>query len=302
MMNSNRSRTSTPKIKPVGSTTNLRKRVERLLSQVPRNLKSRNQLGLDLNETFRDEETLRLPTTSIIEFLDFLTDSLPDGDIYLFGGVLRDLAILGGRGFSSDIDIVVEGNWESCMQYLEHLGADKNKFGGYRLEVASWKVDIWNAKETWAIAQGLVPYKGISSLTETTVLNWDAVLMNWRRRTFIFSERYLDDIQNRRLDIVLEHNPNPAGMAMRAFRHLCLKEALSITPKAITYLANSTASFSLKELTDREIRSYGKSIINPAMYRYFEHIKENEHLEMGERLKISGERTRLDAGEIPFIS
>lgn len=226
---------------------------------------------------------------------------MPDGDVYLFGGVLRDLALLGGRGFDSDIDVVVEGNWESCTRYLEHLGACRNKFGGYRLEVASWEVDIWNARETWAITRGLVQYKGIASLTETTVLNWDAVLMNWRTRAFIFRDRYLDHIKERHMDIVLEQNPNPSGMAMRVFRHLCLKEALSITPRAIMYLANCTAFLSLKELTDKEIRSYGRSIISPAMYRYFQYIKANEHLEMDERLRVSGELTRMDVGELPLV-
>lgn len=280
---------------------NLRKRVERLLSQGPRRLEIEHQLGLDLNDTFRDEEVIKLPTRSITEFLDFLTDSLPEGDVYLFGGVLRDLALLGGRGFNSDIDVVVEGDWGSCTKYLEHLGARRNKFGGYRLEVALWKVDIWNAKETWAISRGLVQYRGIASLTETTVLNWDAILMNWRTKAFILRDNYLDHIKERHLDIVLEQNPNPAGMAMRVFRHLCLKEALSISHRAITYLANCTAFFSLEDLSDREIRSYGKSVINPAMYRYFQHIKTNEHLEMGERLKVSGELTRMDTGELPLV-
>lgn len=256
---------------------------------------------LDLDDTFRDEDSVRVPTVSIMGFLDFLVDSLPEGDVYLFGGVLRDLALLGGRGFNSDIDVVVEGDWEDCTRYIEYLGASRNKFGGYRLEVASWKVDIWNAKETWAISRGLVQYKGIASLTETTVLNWDAILMNWRTRAFIFRDCYLDHIKERHMDIVLEQNPNPAGMAMRVFRHLCLKDALSFTPKAITYLANCTALFSLEELTDREVQSYGKSIIKPAMYRYFEHIKDNEHLEMSERLRVSGERTRMDAGELPLV-
>lgn len=275
--------------------------MERLLTQGPRRLESENQLGLDLNDTFRDEDNVKMPTTSITEFLDFIVDSLPEGEVYLFGGVLRDLALLGGRGFNSDVDVVVEGDWGSCTKYLEHLGARRNKFGGYRLEVASWKVDIWNAKETWAILRGLVKYKGIASLTETTVLNWDAVLMNWRNRAFVFRDRYLDHIKERHLDIVLEHNPNPAGMAMRVFRHLCLRDARSITPKAISYLANSTAMFSLKDLSNREVRSYGESIINPAMFRYFEYIKANEHLEMSERLQVARELARIDSGELPLV-
>ncbi len=128
----------------------------------------------------------------IAEFLDFITAALPDGDVYLFGGVLRDLALLGNKGFDSDIDLVVEGNWHDCARYLESYGAAKNKFGGFRLSVDGWPIDIWNARETWAIKQGLVEYRSIFSLTETTVLNWDAILMNWRTRLFIHRPNYLE--------------------------------------------------------------------------------------------------------------
>lgn len=301
-MNLERSKSPVHKAKPATSIENLRRRVERLLAQRPKRSATHDQLALDLHDTFRSEDAINAPTTTITEFLDFLADSLPEGDVYLFGGVLRDLALLGGRGFNSDIDVVVEGDWTSCTKYLEHLGARRNKFGGYRLEVASWKVDIWNAKETWAIRHGLVQYNGIASLTETTVLNWDAILMNWRTRAFVFRKDYLDDIRERRLDIVLEPNPDPAGMAVRVFRHLCLKEALSVTLRAITYLANCTASYSLKDLTDREVRSYGKSMINPAMYRFFEYINANDKLEMAERIRIAGELTKQDLGELPFVT
>ena len=290
------------KTRPVTSIENLRRRVERLLMQVPNQPSDERQFTLGLQETFRHEDAINLPTKSINEFLDFLTDSLPDGDIYLFGGVLRDLALLGGRGFDSDIDVVVEGDWRSCEKYFEHLGARRNKFGGYRLEVASWKVDVWSAKETWAIKQNLVEYRGIASLTETTVLNWDAILMNWRTRAFIFKENYLDEIQSRVLDIVLEQNPDPMGMVVRVFRHLCMKDAKSVTPKALTYLANCTASYSLRDLTDREIRSYGKSIIEPAMYRFFQYIKANENLRLEERFRVASEITQKELGEIDLLA
>lgn len=260
-----------------------------------------NQLSLDLPETFRREDSIRIPTTSIGEFLQFLIDALPDGDLYLFGGVLRDLALLGGKSFNSDIDLVVEGDWQSCTKYLDHLGARRNKFGGYRLEVAGWDVDIWNARETWAIKQGLVPYRGIASLTETTVLNWDAVLMNWRTRALVFRDRYLDEIQSRTLDIVLEQNPDPSGMAVRVFRHLCLKDAKSVTPRALTYLANCTAIYSLAELSAREVRSYSTSVIEPPMYRFFQYIKANENLPMNERIAAATEITRKELGEMPLL-
>ena len=290
----------THRLQPVASIENLRGRVDRLLMPEPKRAGNASQFSLDLTDTFRREDSINVPTKSISAFLDFLTDSLPDGDTYLFGGVLRDLALLGGRGFNSDIDVVVEGDWKSCAKYVEYLGAHLNKFGGYRLEVADWKVDIWSARETWAIRQGLIQYKGIASLTETTVLNWDAILMNWRTRAFIFRRGYFEEIQARILDIVLEQNPDPIGMAVRVFRHLCLKDAKSVTPRALMYLANCTSTYSLKALMDREIKSYGKSVIDPPMYRFFEHVKTHEELGMHDRIKVASELTKQELGEIPL--
>lgn len=268
------------KPKPVNSIESLRSRVDRFFRPPTKRSNARSQLPLDLPLTINVENLFNNPSKNIAEFMDFITDAMPDGDVYLFGGIIRDLALLGRKGFNSDIDVVVEGNWSNCVTYLEYLGARKNKFGGYRLKVDDWPVDIWNAKETWAIKQGLVQYRGVVSLTETTVLNWDAILMNWRTRAFIYPNNYFESLRSRMLGIVLEQNPDPLGMAMRVFRHLCLKEANTITLKAIEYLVNCTKTYHFDEIRDREFRSYGNSLISPAVYKFFEDFKVNEMLDI----------------------
>ncbi len=261
-----------PKPQPVESAKNLKDRVDRLLKAPSKNLGSKNQLPLRSPFPYEHGNKNDYPSQSLVAFLNFVTDAMPDGDVYLFGGVLRDLALLGRRGFNSDIDLVVEGNWSHFVSYLESLKAHKNKFGGYRLMVGGWPIDIWNAKETWAIKQGLVPYKGIASLTETTVLNWDAILMNWRTRSFIHRENYFEEIKLRALDIVLEENPNPLGMAVRVFRHLCLKDATKLTPSAAKYLANRAMAYSFEELRKAEYNSYSYPVIKRELYEFFKHI------------------------------
>ena len=201
---------------------------------------------------------------------------MPDGDVYLFGGVLRDLALFGKKGFNSDIDLVVEGNWSHFVSYLDSLHAHKNKFGGYRLSIAGWPVDIWSAKETWAIKHGFIQYKGISSLTETTVLNWDAILMNWRTKNFIHREDYFKEINLRFLNINLEDNPNPLGMAVRVFRHLYLKDAEKISKAAVKYLSNCTKKYTFEEIKNSEITSYRDSVIDLKLYKFFQYIDISE--------------------------
>jgi hypothetical protein len=254
-------------------------------------------LGLDLVGAGTPGRDIDYPTKSIAGFLDFMTAALPDGDIYLFGGVLRDLALLGQRGFNSDIDLVVEGDWDNCARYLRSLGAAINKFGGYRFTVAGWPVDIWSAKETWAIRQGIVSYRGIGSLTQTTVLNWDAILMNWRTRTFIHCENYIEAINARLLDIVLEQNPNPLGMAVRVFRHLYLKDAAKVTSGAAEYLAKCASTYSFETIRREEMRSYGNSVVSPSLFRWFERANEFQaSLSMNIRYGIASDLLRQELG------
>ena len=237
-------------------------------------LKNKNQILLDLKvkEEF-ENASLSSPLKSTKEFLDFMSDAVPGGEIYLFGGILRDLALYGKKGFDSDIDIVIEGKWEHFVEYLLSLNAKKNKFGGYRVVVDETPVDIWNAKETWAIRQGYVAYKGVSSLLDTTVLNWDGILMNWRTKNFIHREQYFDELKERALDIVLKENPNPLGMAVRVFRHMYLKDARKISINAVRYLIECVRKYSYDELRRTEYKSYKKCFIKKPLYDFFRNIK-----------------------------
>ncbi len=277
-----------PKIQPVQSPENLIERVDRLFRESAKIQGDVNQLSLDLSLKTENENILNTPRQSLREFLDFATDAVPDGDVYLFGGVLRDLALLGRRGFNSDIDLVVEGDWSNLVSYLRSLGAHKNKFGGYRLQLGGWPVDIWNAKETWAIKQGLVSYRGVSSLVDTTVLNWDAILMNWRTQQLVCRESYFDHINLRVLDIVLEENPNPLGMAIRVFRHFCMKDAKKITPSAARYLANCAKSYNYNEIKKAELKSYKNTVIDRPVHRFFERLDPSKDNDIHHQFSLAG--------------
>lgn len=276
-----------PKAQPVNSANNLRDRVDRLFRE-PTIISGRNnQLAFDFPLTANRESNVDFPGQTMASFLNFISDAIPYGEVYLFGGVLRDLALLGREGFNSDIDLVVEGNWSHFVPYLQTLDAVKNKFGGYRLIVDGYPVDIWNAKETWAIKQGYVAYKGIASLTETTVLNWDAILMNWRSRYFVYRKNYFEDINDRLLDIVLENNPNPVGMAVRVFRHFFLKDARKITTKAANYLANCANTYSFEEIRSSELKSYGNTVIDQNVYTLFTHIDASKNIDIKHQFSIA---------------
>lgn len=274
---------NSPRVKPVDSLENLRARVTRLFASSDSELRHSRQFALSL--PIVDDAVGVAPQRTLNGFIDFLSSSVPQGSIYVFGGVLRDLALFGKSGFNSDVDLVVEGDWYEFVQYLENCGARKNRFGGYRLTVGDWPIDIWNAEETWAIRQGYVEYAGIASLINTTVLNWDAILMNWRTKRFVCDPRYLTWLKDRRLDIVLEENPNPMGMAVRVFRHLSHKDAKSISRTAAIYLGKCAHRYSFEELKGAEVRSYGDSIIDPMLFLFFEELGVGDEINVSEKYK-----------------
>ncbi len=285
-----------PKLQPVKSIANLRDRIDRLFNASVINTNNPRQFLLDLPDVPNKELELSYPSKNIAEFLDFITDAMPGGDVYLFGGIIRDLALLGRKGFNSDIDLVVEGCWSHFVSYLESLNAQKNKFGGYRLMIGKWPVDIWNAEETWAIKKGLIAYNGIASLTDTTVLNWDAILMNWRTRNFIYRKNYIEDVKSRMLYIVLEENPNPLGMVVRVFRHLCLKDARKISVSAAQYLAKSSKIYSYNEIKNCEISSYRNSIIDKPVYKFFKQIDVSENQNIQDQFSIASSIVKRELG------
>lgn len=258
----------TPRLQSVESTDNLKKRVDRFF-QIPLSQKNNiSQLSLELSDSSNGTE-INYPSKTISGFLDFISGSIPDGDVYLFGGMLRDLALFGKNGFNSDIDLVVEGNWSQFSNYLATLNARKNKFGGYRLTIGDWPVDIWDAKETWGIKQGLVSYKGISSLTQTTFLNWDAILMNWRTKVFHYRKDYFIEINNRYMDIVIEQNPNPLGMVVRILRYIVMKDAERVSYSVCNYLAKALNEYTFEKVKSSELNSYGNNFIHYKLYRAF---------------------------------
>jgi hypothetical protein len=256
-------------MKTINSTNNLQRRVLDFLFE-------KNKIINNQHAKYLHENKISTPASSLSNFLNQMTAALPEGDVYLFGGFLRDIAIQGRRNFSSDVDIVIEGDWNRCIRYLDKLGASKNKFGGYRHAIAHQDIDIWHAPETWAIKHQRVKYENISSLLKTTILNWDAILMNWRTKNILMNIEYIDDIRERHLDIVLTDNPDPIGMAVRVFRQISKKEARTITLKAAIYLAECAKIYNFETLMSRERDSYGLTTISIVDYKYF---KENEFIQ-----------------------
>ncbi|CAF1561619.1 unnamed protein product, partial [Didymodactylos carnosus] len=123
-----------------------------------------------------------------------------------------------------------------------------NKFGGYRVEVGGWTVDIWPLRETWAFKHGYVLFKGRESLLLTTITNWDAVAFSFKDKQIIARPSYLECLKLGELEIVMEKNPNPSGVLMRVIRSICDRQARILMPRLVKYLKQELPKWSAQEI------------------------------------------------------
>lgn len=172
--------------------------------------------------------------------------------VFVFGGALRDISLLGAAGFSSDVDIVVKvNNHDAFTDILGKFDATQNKFGGYRVRLGRWNFDIWEVDRTWAFSVGAVKARSHLSLLETTFFNWDAILYDCRAGSLHHGQDYFSDLSAKYLELVLEDNPNTVGAFVRTLRTLCLSDEILAGPRLSKFVKEQLGSIS-----DQEILSY----------------------------------------------
>ncbi len=178
------------------------------------------------------------------------------GEVYLFGGAIRDIALDGMKNFYSDLDFVIDcppSKLENLMLKLEesHL-IKRNKFLGYRLFCDKWHIDIWALKNTWAFQQDFIKYQNVSSLNLSTILNWDGISYQLSNQQLRYSEKYFEQLRKGCLDIMLINNPNPKGSFVRVLRTLCSKKVAYLGNNLVSYINHQLEQFDYTDLLNYE--------------------------------------------------
>ncbi len=192
-----------------------------------------------------------------------LLDQLQEiGEVVIFGGMLRDLSLLGNEGFDSDIDLVIDTDKEDELDaFLHPYSPVRNKFGGYRLELSRWEVDIWPLKSTWAFKKGYVEDGSFADLCKTTFFDWDGIVYKVGDGTILAIEGYLDHINEGLLDINLEKNPNPMGNIVKAFRYR-EKYNAGFSSRLAKYIYENLEDFDPDLISLYENKSHGRPVLS----------------------------------------
>lgn len=225
-------------MKVVNSKLNLKRRIDRFFSS---ELEGRKQANI------------------------FLGGLAKEAHIYIFGGMLRDISLLGVRGFCSDIDVVFDGNRTQLLKALRVLNVEnykENRFGGYRIKRHSFDFDIWCVEDTWAFKQNIVSKNGIDSLLNTTLMNWDAILYHYNEKDVLTKDYYLNDLSIGLIDIILERNPNEIGALVRILRTIYGKSAAIVGERMVDMLRRSLNRDTTDQLIAYERSHYAVCFIN----------------------------------------
>lgn len=182
----------------------------------------------------------------IVVFLNFITS---DGkDAYVIGGCLRDITLRGSAQFKGDIDVVFDGTEKDLLSRLHIWGYNytRTKFGGYRIDIGSFQLDIWNIDNTWAFKHNLVRPTTPERLLATTVLNWDAILYRWRTRTLLCEDLYFKDMQDGKLEIILDKNPNEIKALLKALNIATANHAYKFGPRLQKFIHETLAKYNVQ--------------------------------------------------------
>jgi len=179
----------------------------------------------------------------------------------LFGGVIRDLLIFGGRHYPRDVDVVLRSAGTAALENeLSHFEHRRNRFGGFHLNVSRWSFDVWQLERTWAFSHDVLLSPAVENLPKTTFLDVEAIavtLSGPNRVGRIYSNGFFEAVERRCIDINYRANPYPALSAIRAIVTAC-KLRYRISAKLADYFVQTVHDQGPAALVDAQEQHYQK--------------------------------------------
>jgi hypothetical protein len=173
--------------------------------------------------------------------------------VYLFGGLLRDLLVLGREASPRDVDLVIGGGTtgDELAGVLTPYIDRRTRFGGLQLMVEGTAVDLWPLQETWAFHRLGLSSPGFADLPRTTFLDVEAVVMELLPAEAcggeLHAHGFFESVLARTMEINLEDNPSP-GMCVVRSLGLAERLGFGFGPRLASYLASHLGRMTVSEL------------------------------------------------------
>ncbi|OBQ56761.1 hypothetical protein [Halodesulfovibrio spirochaetisodalis] len=199
-------------------------------------------------------------------FLDHLSTY---GKIYIFGGVIRDLAYNAFHHDNvvvSDIDVIIDTE-DFVPPYGEHT---RNSFGGYKFQLPNDTLDVWRIKDTLAVKKSIVQNK-IESIPKSTVFTANSIIIEWPTGN-LFQDGFFDALSQRQITFQCKDYLElyPELQALRAVTYV-QKLGFTLTKDVHDFVARTvrkqTESMFRNKLKDTAKR--GRSSVIKSMFNDF---------------------------------
>jgi hypothetical protein len=176
----------------------------------------------------------------------------------IFGGMIRDLTVLGAGGFSSDVDLVIDASASTVRTLASRLNATQNVFGGYRAQIASWHIDFWALSETWVHQKNIIEVNDLRDLPSSTFFVNDAVVYLLNERKLYAHENYIKFAIEKILEINVEQTPSVLGNLVRAVRRLYVHQMIP-GDRLMDFIDRHLDDSAFRYVVETEQRLYGRS-------------------------------------------
>ena len=183
------------------------------------------------------------------------------GRVAIVGGMVRDFARRGRKGFSSDVDLVIEANPDDVSALAQTLNAKANRFGGYSSLLGSWKIDFWALHTTWSHRQGHAEISNLEDIISCTFFDLDAIIYDLDSRAVYCDVSYFDRLKSGQLDVNLLPNPSIHGNLLRAVRRLLLWD-LELGPRLAQFIDAHLDDASFAQIAETNRALYGDSLLS----------------------------------------
>jgi hypothetical protein len=182
------------------------------------------------------------------------------GEAYLFGGLVRD-ALIGSAGVFGDVDIFVSGPLDS--EFAEHISRihRRTNFGGMRLVVGRFDVDIWELAKSQAFRFERGADKSIKGLLSTVCFSTDAVAVSLVRGNVLADASFNRTLQTRVFEFVSKPTSLEILQVVRIAR-IFIKNSVRPNIEVCRYFADGVDAFGIDGLVEAEQKWKGRRLLD----------------------------------------
>jgi hypothetical protein len=216
------------------------------------------------NSIIKEFEELSKQNTILYKLL-YETASLTN--VFLIGGFLRSIA---NKAKPRDLDVIINMHEDQLKQLISNysLNGTKNKFGGYKINLNTVKLDIWSVENNWAFKSKLISnYHSeiVNKIAQGTFFNYDSLVFDLRTQQSNF-KHYNDCATQNSLDIIRKSskykfgNPGKMNNVLRAFqiRNKAGLDFSFVLSEYITKNINNLGLINLDQIVNQLLEEAGK--------------------------------------------